>query len=205
MAVLTDAEIEAIRFHLGYGNIGLGGYPHTPDGYFEAFRDVVAEYLTTGDETTAATAITAGSTTTVTPVSMTGIAVNVQLVVDVADEAEFVVVKATTATTFTAKFATAHAASGYPVAVASGVARCRYLIHRCNRALEKVTGSSMTNSAGLKSVGRGAVEWFGTGAVLTATQQAYLAVVDQLSSLVRVAPRWVNDGSGGRVHQLEAY
>lgn len=204
MAVLTDAETEAIRFHLGYGNIGVGGYPHTPDGYFEAIKNVVAEYLTTGAETTATTAITAGSTTTVTPVSMTGIAANVQLVVDVGDEAEFVIVKATTLTTFTAKFAGAHTAAGYPVAVASGVARARYLIHRCNRALEKVTGAGMTNSAGLKSVGRGAVEWFGASSVLSSTQQAYLAVVEQLSSLVRVAPRWANDGAG-RTNQLEAY
>ncbi len=203
--VLTAAEVEAIRFHLGYGNIAVGAYPHTPDGYFEAFTNVVAEYLSTGAETTATTAIAAGSTTTVTPVSMTGIAVNVRLIVDVADEADIVVVKSVTATTFTAKFALAHPASGYPIAVESGVSRARYLIHRANKALEKLTGGSITTSAGLKSVGRGAVVWQEGGAVFSQTQQHYRGIVEQLSSLVRVLPRWANDGDGGRVTQLEAY
>lgn len=202
MPVLSDPEIEALRFHLGYGNIGVGGYPHTPDGYFEAFRDVVAEYLTTEDETTATTAITANTTTTVTPAAMTGIAVNVRLVVDVGEDAEFVVVKSTTATTFTAKFTLAHPASGYPVAVESGLARCRYLLHRANKAFEKLTGGSITTSAGLKSVGRGAVEWYGDGAVYKQTLGHYRGIVTQLSDLVRVAPRWADEGP---VRQLEAY
>lgn len=201
-AVLSDPEIEALRFHLGYGNIGVGGYPQTPDGYFEAFRNVVAEYLTTAAETTATTAITAASTTTITPVAMTGIAVNTRLVVDVGEDAEFVVVKSVTGSTFTAKFASAHPASGYPVAVESGLARCRYLIHRANKAFEKLTGGSITTSAGLKSVGRGAVEWYGEGAVYKQTLSHYRGIVEQLSSLVRVAPNWANEGASG---QLEAY
>lgn len=202
-AVLTDAEIEALRFHLGYGNIGVGGYPHSPDGYLEAFRDVVAEYLTTDEETTATTAITAGSTTTVTPASMTGIAVNVRLVVDVAEETEFVVVKSTTGTTFTAKFTLAHPASGYPVAIESGLTRARYLIHRANKAHEKLNSGSITTSAGLKSVGRGAVEWYGDGAVFKQTMEHYRGIVQQLADLVRIQPRWVNENESTR--QLEAY
>jgi hypothetical protein len=35
MTVLTSAEIEAVRFHLDYGNISVGGYPYTPEGYFD--------------------------------------------------------------------------------------------------------------------------------------------------------------------------
>lgn len=203
MAVLTDAEIEELRWHLGWGNISVGGYPHTPDGYFEAIRDVVAEYLTTEAETSATTAITANTTTVVTPVSMTDIAANVRLLVDVGDEAEVVTVKATTATTFTAKFAIAHAATGYPVAVYSGLARLRFLLHQANKAFTTLTGSEITNAAGLKSVGRGAVEWYGNGAKFTALTQHYRGIVMQLSSLVRVP---VNDELwGGPIHQMEAY
>ncbi|MGK3981317.1 hypothetical protein WMF38_57500 [Sorangium sp. So ce118] len=203
MAVLTDAEIEELRWHLGWGNISVGGYPHTPDGYFEAIRNVVAEYLTTEDETSATTAITANSTTTVEPVSMTGIAANVRLLVDVGDEAEVVVVKAVTDTAFVAKFAIAHAASGYPVAVYSGLARLRYLLHQANKAFTTLTGNTITKSAGLKSVGRGAVEWYGNGAQFQAIQQHYRGIVNQLSALVRVP---VNDELwGGPLHQMEAY
>jgi hypothetical protein len=203
MAVLTDAEIEELRWHLGWGNISVGGYPHTPDGYYEAIRNVVAEHLTTDEETSATTAITANSTTTVTPVSMTGIAANVRLLVDVGDEAEVVVVKATTATTFTAKFTIAHGATGYPIAVYSGLARLRYLLHQANKAFATLTGSEITNAAGLKSVGRGAVEWYGNGAKLVALQQHYRNIVLQISSLVRVP---VNDELwGGPLHQMEAY
>jgi hypothetical protein len=203
MAVLTDAEIEELRWHLGWGNISVGGYPHTPDGYFEAIRDVVAEYLTTDEETSATTAIAANSTTTVTPVSMTGIAANVRLLVDAGDEAELVVVKSVTASTFTAKFTLAHASSGYPVAIYSGLARLRFLLHQANKAFTTLTGTEVTNAAGLKSVGRGAVEWYGNNAKLEALQQHYRNVVMQLSSLVRVP---VNDELwGGPLHQMEAY
>jgi len=203
MAVLTDAEIEELRWHLGWGNISVGGYPHTPDGYFEAIRNVVAEYLTTDEETSATTAITAASTTSVTPVSMTGIAANVRLLVDAGDEAELVVVKSVTASTFTAKFALAHASSGYPVAIYSGLARLRFLLHQANKAFTTLTGTEITNAAGLKSVGRGAVEWYGNNAKLEALQQHYRNVVMQLSSLVRVP---VNDELwSGPIHQMEAY
>ena len=51
--VLTASEVEAIRFHLGYGNINVGAYPYTPDGFYELFTDVVAANLSTGAETTA--------------------------------------------------------------------------------------------------------------------------------------------------------
>lgn len=203
MAVLTDAELEELRWHLGWGNISVGGYPHTPDGYFEAIRNVVAEYLTTEAETSATTAITANTTATVTPVSMTDIATNVRLVVDVGDDAEVVVVKSTTATTFTAKFTVAHEATGYPVAVFSGLARLRLLLHQANKAFVTLTGSTITKSAGLKSVGRGAVEWYGGGAQYQAIVQHYRGIVMQLSSLVRVP---VNDELwGGQINQIEMY
>lgn len=201
--VLTASEVEAIRFHLGYGNINVGAYPYTPDGFYELFTDVVAANLSTGAETTATTAITANSTTTVTPVSMTGIDVNVRLIVDVGEEADTTIVKSVTGTTFTAVFVHAHPASGYPIAVESGVSRARYLLHRATKAFEKLTSSTVTNAAGLKSVGRGAVVWQDGGAVYSQTLQAYRGVVMQLSDLVRVLPRWAAEG--GRVTQLETY
>jgi hypothetical protein len=203
MAVLTDAEIEELRWHLGWGNINVGGYPHTPDGYFEAIRDIVAENLTTEAETSATTAVAANAIAVVTPVSMVDIAPNVRLVIDAGDEAEVVVVKAVTATTFTAKFTIAHTSAGYPIAIYSGVARLRILLHRANAAFFTLTGTTITKSAGLKSVGRGAVEWYGPGMQMQAILNHYKAIVAELSSLVRVP---VNDElSGGQPHRMETY
>lgn len=197
---LTAGEVEALRRHLQYGNIGVGAYPNTPDGFYEVFYDVISPYLSTGTETSATTAITANTTTTVTPASMTGIAVYGRLVVDADEAAEVVTVKAVTASTFVAAFKKAHAASGYPIATDSGVARLRLLLNDADKAFATMTGSTITSSAGLKSVGRGAVEWFGAGAVLSAVQQQYRAILDQIASLVQVP---VN--GDGRTTRLESY
>ncbi len=197
---LTTGEVEALRLHLQYGNIGVGAYPNTTDGFYEVFYDVISPYLSTGTETSATTAITANTTATVTPASMTGIAVYGRIVVDADEAAEVVTVKAVTASTFVAAFKKAHAASGYPIATDSGVARLRLLLNDADKAFATMTGSTITSSAGLKSVGRGAVEWFGAGAVLTAVQQQYRAILDQIASLVQVP---VN--GDGRTTRLEMY
>jgi len=189
MAV-TDAEIESLRYHLGYGNLGVGGYPYTPDGFLELFRDVIQPNLTGGTETTATTAITAGSTTAVTPASMTGIVVNARLVVDVGDLAEIVPVKSVTLTTFSAVFVSAHPASGYPIALLGGQARLRYLLHRADSAETLSLAADVGLLAGLKQVDKGDVEWFQSGSggssVLITRQKAYQQIRRQLSSLVRV-------------------
>jgi len=199
---LTASEIEELRLHLQYGNISVGAYPLTPDGFYEVFYDVVSPYLSTGTETSATTAITANATATVTPLSMTGIAVYGRLIVDVADEAEIVTVKAVTASTFVAKFAKAHAATGYPIATSSGLSRLRLLLHDANKAYASMTGSTITQSAGLKSVGRGAVEWFGSSSVYEATRTQYMGILNQIANLVRVP---VNGSDGERVTRMESY
>jgi hypothetical protein len=200
-SILTDAEIEALRFHLGWGNIGIGGYPTTPDGWLEAFRDVVAVYLTTGAETTVTASIAAAGSATCTPASMTSISANARLVVDVGDAAETVVVRAVTATTFTAVFAAAHPGP-FPVAVESGLTRMRGLLHKATVANDALTGSTITQSAGLKSVGQGEVEWFGASATRDAISAHLLAIRRQISDLVRIPMR---DDECGRVTALETY
>jgi len=205
LSVLTDAEVESLRFHLGYGQIGLGAYPSTPDGFYELFHDVIQPYLTSGEETSSTTAIVAGAAT-VTPLSMTGIAVHAQLVIDVGDLAEIVVVKSVTATTFTAVFAFAHPASGYPIAVLSGVSRLRMLLWLADKAWGLIqSGSSSSSSSlltgGLKKVDE--IEWHPSGSTMT-TMQSYVAnyrnILALISSLVRVPIFGDNCG-----HLMEAY
>jgi hypothetical protein len=200
---LTTSEIESTRFHLGWGNIAVGGLPYTGDGYWSIFDDIVSEYLGTGTETSATTAVSASSTTEVTPGDMTGIETYGQLVVDVAEQAEVVTVKATTGTTFTAYFTKAHASTGYPVATMSGKARLRMLLHDADQAWRTMTDIGVAKSAGLKSVDKGDVVWFEGRRVSTERLGHYLQVIGSISSLVRVPTRYETVRHG--VVMMEAY
>lgn len=202
---LTDAEVDALRFHLGYGNISVAARPYTPENFYEVFTTIISPNLSTGTETSATTAITASTTAAVTPVAMTGIAAYGQLVIDTGEEAEVVMVKAVGATTFTAAFTKAHAATGYPIATMSGVARLRLLLHTADRVWQKMQDKSITSTAGLKQLGKGEIEWFGGGTVLRETADHYRSVVRSISDLVRVRSRWDADGDTGRVTRVEAY
>lgn len=201
-AVLTNTEVERLRGHLGYGMIQVGGYPWTPDGFFELFYNVIAQYLSSAAETTATTAITANTIAVVTPASMTGIAVNERLIVDVADDAEIVTVKAVTLTTFTARFLKAHTAAGYPISIDSGVPRLRYLLTQADLAWAALLDKSVGNSSGLKSLAREEVVWFGPYAVLKGKLDHYKAIVLEIARLIRVEPVPYPDE---RSSQMEAY
>jgi len=196
---MTDAEIEATRFHLGYGNLDYGAYPYTEDGFKQLFRDVVGPNLTVGAETTATQNVAAGSVATVTPADMTGIAAQARLVVDVGDQEETVVVAATTVTAFTARFVRAHSV-GYPVCVASGQTRLRQLLHQAEKAWAACLSQEVGEQAGIKKVDE--VEFFGGFEVLTGRLKQYKSIVMNLSSLVRIAPAWAG---GARGSTIEAY
>jgi hypothetical protein len=203
-AVLTTAEVENLRFHLGYGNLQVGAYPWTPDGFMELFTNVIALYLSTGAETSATTVVDASAgpvIVVVTPLDMTGIAPNVRLLVDNGDDTEFVIVKTASSTTFTARFALSHGA-GYPVAVETGTSRLRYLLHQADRVHAALMSPTITATAGLKQLDKGEVEWFGPTAVLKSVWTQYQTIVGQISRLVRVAPVGQQQGP---TTALEAY
>jgi hypothetical protein len=217
MAALTPDEIEVLRYHLGYGNLQVGAYPWTPDGFFELFTNVVKPYLSDGLSTSAATAIdtSAGPViATLTPGAMSAsinygqgpitsaIVPGARLIIDCDDDAEIVVVKSTTLTTCTAKFKRTHDASGYPVAVETGTSKLRYLLHRAGRVHEAMFGPLVTATAGLASVDKGEVVWIGQSSVLKGQLDQYRAIVAEISSLVRVDPVAVG---GERMGRMEAY
>ena len=209
---LSTSEIESTRHHLGWGNMAVGSAPYTLDGFWHTFNQIVSPYLGTGTETSATTAITAASTTAVTPGAMTDIEVNGELVVGVGDQAEIVQVTAVTGSTFTAYFAKAHAATGYPIATMSGKARLRLLLHDANVAWRAFQDAAVGGTAGIKSLDKGDVVFQDTGGergssssgVLKQRLAHYRAVVKALSQLVRVpaAPGWP---TGGGCARLEAY
>lgn len=203
MAV-SDSEIEAVRVHLSYGGV-ISASPYTPDGFYETFHQVVQPSLYEGESTTIALAIAAG-TVTVTPASMTGITAHKRLVIDVGNEYEVVAVRSVTSTTFSASFAKAHAAA-CPVQVESAVTRLRTLLWSADKAWQTLLSAGITQTAGIKQLGQGEIEWFPGGQVLQDTVNHYKAIVSQLGALVQVQPAWEVGGGGrsGRVSRLEAY
>ncbi len=196
MAV-SDDEIESLRYHLGYGNVDSGGYPYTPDGFLELFRHVIQPNLTSGAETTASTSASAGNST-VTVGSLTDIAANARLVVDVGDAAEIVVVRSTGVLTFSAVFANAQTAP-YTVAVRGGEQRLRLLLHRADASWQAMQSGDVGDVAGIKRI-EGDVEWFPGGDTLKGRERAYRSIQFELSRLVRVPV--ADSGCGG---QLEVY
>lgn len=199
---MTDSEIESIRVHLGYGAIKVAAYPYTADGFFEVFHQVVQPNLDERQSTSVALAIAAGAMS-VTPASMTGIVPFTKLFVDVADAHELVVVRSVTLTTFSADFAKAHGA-GCPVQVESGVARLRALLWSADKAWGTLQSAGITQTAGIKQLGQGEIEWFPGGQVLAQTLDHYKSIVSMISAIVRVDPAWSSSGRGGRSN-LEAY
>lgn len=191
---ISDIEVESVRFHLGYGNIGLDASPYTSDGYLTLIRDVLIPNLSTGAQTTTSTGVLGGATATVTPAAMTGILVNSKIVADVGPDAEIVTVRSVTLTTFSAFFARAHTGS-YPLALLSGEARLRLLLGQADAAWQALQDPSVGATAGLKQVDKGDVEWFQGFQVLEDREAHYRAIVSQIGSLLRVCP--VVDSCGG--------
>lgn len=214
MAVLTPLEVERIRFHLGYGNLNVGAYPWSPDGFFELFTNVIAVYLSDATTTTATTAIDASGgpvIVAVTPASMavtlsdgtaSTITPGMRLIIDNDDDAEIVVVKSVTGTTFSAKFQNSHDASGYQVALEVGTSWLRYLLHRADRVHQAMLGPLVTATAGLASVDKQETVWVGQNSVIKAIYTQYQAIVGEISRLVRVDSLMQ---STGPMTRMEAY
>jgi hypothetical protein len=197
---LTSSEIQSLRYHLGYGAIGIAS-PYLPDTFLELFRDVVAPNLETGTSTTSATSVAAAGTATIVVLNATDITARTRLVVDVGDKEETVTVRAVSGTSITADFANTHTSTPYPVAIESGETRLRSLLSAADAAHTKMTATTAIDSAGLKRAED--IEWYPdgmtgiVGGVIGAQLRAYRQIVMQLSSLVRVQPVWATNRATG--------
>jgi hypothetical protein len=183
---ITASELESLRTHLGYGAVN-DAYPYTADGFQALFEQVIGPNLTSGAETQTGFGIAAGSTAA-TPDNMTGIVTGARLVIDVGDDAEIVTVRATTPTTFSARFTKPHPINT-PIAVLGGLQRLRLLLHQADQAWQAMQDQSVGSTAGLRQVDRGDVVFFEGFQVLKDRLSHYKAIVAQLSALVRVTPR----------------
>jgi hypothetical protein len=103
----------------------------------------------------------------------------------VGEDAEIVDVKATSGSTFTARFAKDHAGT-YPVSTLSGESRLRLLLADADKAWQTAQSADITGTAGLKQLGKGEIEWFPGGQVLAETNAHYRSIQRSIASLVRV-------------------
>ncbi len=202
---MSASEIESLRFHLNYGNISVLGSPYTPDGFQEVFSQVIAPNLDTDTETTATlpASVLAGETATLTVASNTNFLPYTILVVDVGDDTELVEAKAVGTLTFTAKFALAHT-TPMPVAILSGTMRLRLMLRAANTSWRTEHGPDITGTAGIKSLGKGEIEYFPGGAALADVSGQYATIQARISALVRVP--LCDNGMGKKASaNLEAY
>ncbi len=201
--MLSTAEIESLRHHLGYGNVGIHAYPYTPDGFYEVFTQIVAPNLSKSTETTATTNVTAAGVASITLADATDILPYTALVIDAGEDTELVTVRNVSGLVVSARFALAHVAQPYPVAVLSGTMRCRLLLKAADVAWAKEQSGAVTGTAGIKQLGRGEIEYFPGGSVLADISGHYATIRHRLSSLTRVP---IADDGGRRAHAtIEPY
>ncbi len=183
---LLDSEILRIKYELGYPLMAIGAEPRID--HVAIFDQVVQPYLETGAATTSSTAVTAASTptpVTLTLASGTGFASGAVVVIDVDSRQERVTAQNVSGASLTVLLSLAHTGT-YPVTVEGGEAIVREILARLRDIGGQVTQSAST--AGLKSVGRGAVEWYEGGSSssfesLIATQASQR---DELASAIGV-------------------
>lgn len=189
MALLTS-EVRRIKFELGFNVLALGAEPYI--GISQLFEQVIQPYLTAGSSTTSSTAVTAASTptpVTLTLASASGVSAGDRVVVDVDARQEAATVMALAGSTITVLLSNAHSGS-YPVTVEGGEVFVREILARLRDLAASIADSA--TSAGLKSVGRGAVEWYGDGSstVLAALQRTQMHHRDELASALGVPNLW---------------
>lgn len=158
---LLESEIYRIRAELGYPVLTIGAEPYIE--HVAIFDQVIQPYIESGAQTTSTTTVAATTDptpSTLTLASSTGFHLGEIVIVDVDARQERVTVEAIAGSTITVLLTKAHAGS-YPVTVEGGESIVRGILGRLRDADDRLLSAAQT--AGLKSVGRGAVEWYGSG------------------------------------------
>lgn len=125
---LLDAELNRIRFELGFNLLEIGAEPYI--GVTAIFENVVQPYTRAGAATTSSTAVTAAAEptlVTLTLASATGFDAGARVVVDVDARQEIVTVRSVAGSTISAFLQLAHPA-GYPVTVEGGESIIREIL-----------------------------------------------------------------------------
>jgi hypothetical protein len=193
---LSQSELRRIRYELGYNILNAGAEPYV--GTHSVFDQVVQTYMQGGASTTSTTTVTAA--TSPTPVTLalasaTGFTTGDVVIIDVDDRQERATIQSLVGGAMTVLLSKAHLGT-FPVTVEGGESMVRELLARLREVDDKIAESR--TSAGLKSVGRGAVEWFSSGSVLSSLKKIQMDHRDELASLLGVPNLWRRRSGGGR-------
>jgi hypothetical protein len=195
---LTDAELARVKYHLGYNLLTVGALPYV--GYVSLFDQVIQPYLTGGAATTSSTAVTAAdepTAVTLTLASATGFVAGDTCLVDVDSKQERVTIRALSGSTITVLLSFAHSGT-YPVVVEGPEALVRSLLKKADEAQTALNDA--TSSAGIKQLGQGEIEWFGSsdGSLLSSLRSQLGYWRDELASALGIV-RLNKRGGGGCV------
>jgi hypothetical protein len=196
--VLLDSEIARCKYELGYNIMTIGALPYI--GIAALFEAVIQPYVGAGAKTSSATTVAASTSPTpvvLTLVDVTGFHDGDVVIVDVDDRQERVTVEQVSGSTIRVLLSKAHSVS-FPVLVEGGEAIIRTLLGHLYDVEQKIVSASKT--AGLKSAGRGAVEWYGGasgGTVLSSLKSLQMHWRDQLASALGIANGWRFKGGAG--------
>lgn len=184
---LSTAELQRIKFELGYNVLSNGAEPFI--GVSMLFENIVAVYMTAGAATTSATTVVAASVPTnvaVTLASATGFSAGALAWVGVDDAQESATVQSISGAIITLALKNAHAGT-YPVTVDGGEAMVRELLSRIRAVKAELSGTF--GEGALKKVDE--IEFYQTGASLFAsTGKALMFWRDELASLLGITNMW---------------
>src|SRR5574338_189131 len=159
---LTDAEIQRIRYELGYPNLDTAAEPYI--GIAAVFTQVIQPYTLGGVSTTSATPVTAASTPT--PQSLvlsdaTGFSAGAVVIVDVDGRQERATVQSISGASITVQLSLAHTGT-YPVALEGGESIIRDILAELRRVSDAI--GNLRDRVGLKRADE--IEFFGGGQTL---------------------------------------
>jgi hypothetical protein len=183
---LTDMELQRLRLELGSPNLETAAEPYI--GIASIFEQVIQPFLLGGAATTSSTTVvaaTAPAPATLTLASAVGFASGDVVIVDVDARQERATVQALSGSTITVLLSLPHVGS-YPVVVEGAEAIIRDILAEL-RALSSGNSSTLrrvTARAGIKSLDRGDVEFFGGGSTLGSQG------VDPVTQTLRLQNYW---------------
>lgn len=159
---LTDAEVQRLRYELGYPNLDTAAEPYI--GIVAVFQQVIQPYTLGGAATTSSTPVTAATTPTPQSLALadaTGFSAGAIVVVDVDSRQERATVQSLSGASLTVQLSLAHSGT-YPVVLESGESIIRDILKELRAVSDSI--SNLKDRVGLKQVDD--VQFFGGGQTL---------------------------------------
>lgn len=159
---LTDAEIQRIRYELGYPNLNTAAEPYI--GIVAVFTQVIQPYTLGGTATTSATPVTAASTPTpqsLVLASIGDITAGSVVLVDVDSRQERATVQSVSGSSITVQLSLAHSGT-YPVVLEGGESIIRDILRELRQVSDAIV--NLKDRVGLKKADE--IEFFGGGQTL---------------------------------------